>query len=93
LTKILTATTWFANPQEKVVEGVVFLKGTAGQADYRTWAGDLARDTQDVVAIVNLIQVTERSIWDLSPTWIESRKLERETNQDCVDRCEINSSH
>jgi len=81
LTKILTATTWFENPQVKVDEGVVFLKGTAGQADYRTWAGDLARNTQDVVAVVNRIQVTERSIWDLSPAWIELRKLERETIQ------------
>ncbi len=81
LTKILTATTWFENPQVKVDEGVVFLKGTAGQADYRTWAGDLARNTQDVVAVVNRIQITERSIWDLSPAWIELRKLERETIQ------------
>ena len=81
LTKILTATTWFENPQVKVDEGVVFLKGTAGQADYRTLAGDLPRNTQDVVAVVNRIQVTERSIWDLSPAWIELRKLERETIQ------------
>ena len=81
LTKILAATTWFETPEVRVDEGVVFLKGTTHQADYRTWAGDLARNTQDVVAVVNRIQVAERSMWDLSPASIELRNLGRETIQ------------
>jgi len=81
LTKILIATTWFEKPEVKVNEGVVFLTGTSHQTDYRSWAGDLARSTQDVVAVVNRIEVIERSMWDLSPAWIELRKLSRDTIQ------------
>lgn len=81
LSNILEATTWFANPQVRVDEGVVFLRGTTHQADYRTWAGDLARNTQDVVAVVNRIEIVERSMWDMTPAWTELRKLGRETIQ------------
>lgn len=81
LTNILTATTWFENPEVRVDEGVVFLRGRTLKDEYRTWAGDLARNTQDVVAVVNRIQVTQRSIWDLTPAWLELRTLGRETIQ------------
>jgi len=81
LTKILTATTCFEKPEVKVEEGVVFLKGTSHQADYRSWAGDLARSIQDVIAVENRIQVIERSMWDLSPAWIELWKFSRDTIQ------------
>lgn len=81
LTDILEATTWFENPEVRVDEGVVFLRGLTHQADYRTWAGDLARNTQDVVAVVNRIEVLERSMWDMTPAWGELRKLGREAIQ------------
>ena len=81
LSDILEATTWFANPQVRVDEGVVFLRGATQQADYRTWAGELARNTQDVVAVVNRIEVIERSMWDMTPAWTELRKLGREAIQ------------
>lgn len=81
LTNILDATTWFIAPAVAVDEGVVFLKGRTSKEDYRMWAGDLARNTQDVVAVVNRIEVSERSVWDLSPAWAELRKLGRETVQ------------
>ncbi len=78
LTDILVATTWFDSPVVRVDEGVVFLRGITHQADYRTWAGDLARNTQDVVAVVNRIEVKERSMWDMTPAWTELRNLGRE---------------
>ncbi|MCA9160661.1 MAG: mechanosensitive ion channel, partial [Planctomycetales bacterium] len=81
LTDILEATTWFENPAVRVDEGVAFLRGLTHQSDYRTWAGDLARNTQDVVAVVNRIEVTERSMWDMTPAWSELRKLGREAIQ------------
>lgn len=67
LTRILEATGWFSDIAVQVEEGVVFLDGRTGSADYRTWAGDLARKTSDVVAVVNRIQVAEISPWDYSP--------------------------
>lgn len=81
LTNILAATAWFDSPQVKVDQGVVFLKGVTNKEEYREWASDLAGNTQDVVAVVNRIRVTERSVWDLSPASAELRKLGRETVQ------------
>ncbi|MEJ2212362.1 MAG: mechanosensitive ion channel family protein, partial [Anaerolineae bacterium] len=67
LQNILEATGWFVNPQVDVREGVVFLRGQADNAEFKTWAGDLARRTQDVTAVVNKMEVTEPSIWDFQP--------------------------
>lgn len=66
LSRILKATGWFSDIAVQVEEGVVFLDGRTVSADYRTWAGDLARKTSDVVAVVNRIQVAEISPWDYS---------------------------
>ena len=67
LLKILEATGWFQNPQVDVQDGVVFLKGQTETKDYKQWAGDLARNTQDVAAVVNQIELQEPSIWDTQP--------------------------
>jgi len=75
LTRILEATEWFSDIAVQVEEGVVFLDGRTGSADYRTWAGDLARKTSDVVAVVNRIQVAEISPWDFSPAVNELQTL------------------
>ncbi len=75
LLRILNATGWFVNPQVEVNEGVVFLSGDANTSDYRKWAGDLARNTQDVVAVVNQMNLTPTSIWDFQPALIELRNL------------------
>lgn len=69
LQRVLQATEWFAEPRVRVDEGVVFLEGLADSADTKKWAGDLARNTQDVVAVVNRIRVAEPSIWDFGPAW------------------------
>lgn len=62
--RILTATGWFRDPHVKVNEGVVFLQGQTASEAYKKWAGDLARNTRDVVAVVNKISVDEPSVWD-----------------------------
>ncbi len=67
LQSVLDATGWFAAPHVRVQSGVVFLEGTASTEKLRTWAGDLARNTQDVVAVVNRITVPGPSIWDFRP--------------------------
>ncbi len=75
LTRILTATGWFTGVNVRVDQGVAFLGGTAESAARQTWAGDLARNTQGVVAVVNSITVVDGSPWDLSPAWLELQQL------------------
>jgi len=66
LQSVLEATQWFVDPKVRVDEGVVFLSGQADSEVLKRWAGDLARNTQDVVAVANRIEVTEPSAWDFS---------------------------
>ncbi len=66
LTDILEATTWFRAPLVAVDEGVVFMTGFTSSEAYKSWAADLAMNTQDVVAVVNRIQVDQPPIFDLS---------------------------
>jgi small-conductance mechanosensitive channel len=81
LQTILQATEWFDQPAVTVREGVVFLDGRTRREEYRTWAGDLARNTQDVVAVVNRLQVVERSPWDFTPALTELRRIGRSVVQ------------
>ncbi|CAN5137503.1 mechanosensitive ion channel family protein [soil metagenome] len=67
LQSVVEATGWFVNPHVRVQSGVVFLEGTASTEQLRTWAGDLARNTQDVVAVVNRITVPGPPMWDFRP--------------------------
>jgi len=69
LGRILTATKWYTDPVVRVEEGVVFLTGRTDTERRRTWAGDLARNTQDVVAVVNRIEVADPPVWDFAPAW------------------------
>ncbi len=69
LQSVLDATGWFTDPQVEVREGVVFLNGLAETDDLKKWAGDLARNTQDVVAVANRMEVVEPSVWDFSRAW------------------------
>ncbi len=69
LQRVLEATDWFTKPEVQVEEGVVFLKGRAPSLELKKWAGDLARNTQDVVAVVNQMDLVESSVWDLRPAW------------------------
>lgn len=69
LQSVLDATEWFVAPEVRVEEGVVFLKGRVASDDLKKWAGDLARNTQDVVAVANRMEVADPSLWDLGPAW------------------------
>ncbi len=77
LSRILTATDWFGNPQVEVNDGVVFLSGSTETDDYKRWAGDLARNTQDVTAVVNRIEVLDPDIWDYEPAFTGLQDLWR----------------
>ena len=69
LQSVLDATGWFTDPEVRVEEGVVFLKGQSETDELKKWAGDLARNTQDVVAVANRMEVPEPSVWDFGPAW------------------------
>jgi small-conductance mechanosensitive channel len=77
LLEILNATGWFTDPQISVRHGVVFLKGRTDKQEYRTWSGELARNTEGVVAVVNQIEVQTPPVWDFSPAQIELQSLAR----------------
>lgn len=79
LKRILEATGWFQDPSVRVDEGVVFLAGGVDTLQHKEWAGKLATNTQDVVAVVNQLEVAETSMWDLSPAWRELRELGAQT--------------
>ena len=69
LQRVLLATDSFKDPQVRVEDGVVFLHGKVESAELKKWAGDLARNTQDVVAVANQMEVIEPSVWDFRPAW------------------------
>lgn len=75
LMRIIDATGWFERSDVRVDEGVVFLNGRVDSQQHKEWAGRLAANTQDVVAVVNRVEVIEKSMWDLSPAWSELREL------------------
>ncbi len=58
LTGILDATGWFSDSRVSVRNGVVFLAGRTTSDEHREWASGLARNTEDVVAVVNRIEVS-----------------------------------
>ena len=64
LQNVMEATDWFVAPQVKVEDGVVFLSGLANSDETKKCAGDLARNTQDVVAVANRIEISQPSAWD-----------------------------
>lgn len=67
LQRILEATDWIENPGVRVEEGVVFITGQTETEQVKRWARDLARNTQDVVAVVNRIKLVQPPVWDLGP--------------------------
>lgn len=67
LEKILQVTQWFESIQVKSDEGIVFLEGKASNKKEFEWAGELAKNTEGVIAVVNNIEIYESEIVDLSP--------------------------
>lgn len=78
LQSVLEATGWFTSPEVRVEQGIVFLSGDAKSSEYKKWAGDLARNTQDVVAVANSMRVPEASVWDFQPASSGLRTLWRD---------------
>jgi small conductance mechanosensitive channel len=66
---ILKTTSWFGEPKVTVQDGIVFLKGTTENDESKQWAGDLAKNTEGVVAVVNQIEVAPTTVWDFDPTF------------------------
>ncbi len=66
---ILETTGWFGQPEVSVREGIVFLKGTTRTDESKQWAGELAKNTEGVVAVVNQIVVAPSPVWDFDPTF------------------------
>lgn len=64
LQNVMDATGWFTSPQVEVEDGVVFLSGQAESDEIKNWAGNLARNTEDVAAVVNRIELSTPSAWD-----------------------------
>lgn len=60
LTRILNSTEWFQSVNVRVENGVVFLEGTTDNPEAQAWAQQLARRTEDVVAVVNRITILEQ---------------------------------
>lgn len=79
LQSVMEATGWFTDAEVRVDQGVVFLNGKTSSTELKKWAGDLAHNTQDVVAVVNRIEVTQPSVWDLGPAWSGLRTLWRDS--------------
>lgn len=77
LEAILEATGWFESARVRTRQGVVFLEGTAESERRQLWAGELARNTEDVVAVVNQIGVRDAPLWDFSPAVVGLRELWR----------------
>ncbi|MDQ6801534.1 MAG: mechanosensitive ion channel [Acidobacteriota bacterium] len=75
----MDATRWFTDPAVRVDQGVVFLSGKTTSTELKKWAGDLAHNTQDVVAVVNRIEVVQPPAWDLRPAWSGLRVLWRDS--------------
>jgi small-conductance mechanosensitive channel len=53
------------------------LHGSTEKEQSKQWAGDLARNTEGVVAVVNHIQAVPLTVWDFSPAWDELSSLGR----------------
>lgn len=71
LQTILESTGWYQNPEVTVKEGIVYLNGETETEDNKLWAEELARNTQDVVAVVNRIELIRPSVWDFQPAMTE----------------------
>ncbi len=57
LTRILTSTDWFTELEVTSENGIVVLVGTADTEEHRQWAGNVARKTKDVIAVIDKLAV------------------------------------
>jgi len=67
LLDIYTATGWFIDPEVTVQDSVVFLRGQTQSEEFKEWAGNLARNTESVAAVVNQLDIIEPPLLDFAP--------------------------
>lgn len=77
LAEIIEATGWFSSPAVRVQDGVVFLDGATETEELKKWAGNLARNTESVAAVVNRIGVRDPELLDIEPALAGLRELWR----------------
>lgn len=75
LQDILDATGWFIDSSVDVQDGVVFLMGDTQSEEFKSWATNLAQNTQDVAAVVNQITVLEPALLDFQPITTSLQRL------------------
>lgn len=75
LKRILEAAGWFEPADVRVEEGIVFLTGQTSDEHARTWASDVARRTEGVVAVVNRMEIVVSGTSRFSPAWQGLRDL------------------
>ena len=73
--QILDASRWYRDLAVEVEDGIVFIDGEVATDDRKTWAGNVARNTQDVVAVVNRLEVEPEVSWSFGPALDELRVL------------------
>ncbi|MEM9883701.1 MAG: mechanosensitive ion channel family protein [Planctomycetota bacterium] len=61
---ILAASRRYEDLSVEVRDGIVFIAGTAQSDDHKQWASDLARRTEDAVAVVNNLEVVPPPVVD-----------------------------
>jgi small-conductance mechanosensitive channel len=81
LARIYKATGWFDKLEVTTDQGVVFIDGFATSDKNKQWAGDVARKTEDVVAVVNRLAVATPSAFDFGPAWSQLGALQRQAIQ------------
>lgn len=79
LSDILDATGWFIDPAVDSQAGVVFLTGQVREPEHRDWAEALARNTEDVVAVVDRLTEQPGPLLDFAPAWAEVDSLWRDS--------------
>ena len=65
----------FARPTVEVDEGIVTITGIARSAEDKEWATQLARKTDDVVAVINTMTLREMPLWTMEPAIAEIKTL------------------
>jgi len=81
LVDIIRATGWYESPRVTVTDGVAFIDGEAATVVNRNWAGNLAKKTEGVVAVVNRIEVDTDVSSTFVRAWAESVRIVQEAVQ------------
>jgi small-conductance mechanosensitive channel len=77
LRQIYEASQRYKNLEVEVRDGIVFLRGQATSEEHKQWAGELARRTEDVVAVVNNLTIEPLPVMEQLPIQQEATELWR----------------